>query len=71
MADIITGMIKRYAADDRFTMEPDPAGKGIKLVFNDKCWFEMAKMEAELKKTKPQLMLRTVALRSTSTCNRS
>ncbi len=49
MADIITGMIKRYSADDRFTMQPDPTGKGIKLGFNDESWFEMAKMEAENK----------------------
>ena len=49
MADIITGMIKRYSADDRFTMEPDPSGKGIKLGFNEENWFEITKMEAENK----------------------
>ncbi|MEE9239748.1 MAG: hypothetical protein V3U53_00990 [bacterium] len=49
MADIITGMIKRYSADDRFTMEPDPAGKSIKLRVNGENWFEMAKLEAENK----------------------
>ena len=49
MADIITGMIKRYSADDRFTMEPDPAGKSIKLRVNGENWFEMAKLEAESK----------------------
>ncbi len=47
MADIITGMIKRYAADDRFTPEPDPSGRSIRLVMNDVCWFEIAKNEAE------------------------
>ena len=47
MADIITGMIKRYSADDRFTMEPDPAGKIIRLRFTDESWFEMEKKEAE------------------------
>ena len=45
MADIITGFIKRYAADDRFTMEPDPAGKGITLRMNENCWFELQRLE--------------------------
>ncbi len=45
MADIITGMIKRYATDDRFTPEPDPSGRSIRLVLNDVCWFEIAKNE--------------------------
>jgi hypothetical protein len=45
VADIITGMIKRYSSDDRFTMEPDPAGKIIRLRFNDECWFEAEKIE--------------------------
>ena len=47
MADIITGMIKRYAADDRFTPEPDPSGRSIRLVMNEVCWFEIVKNEAE------------------------
>ncbi len=47
MADIITGFIKRYAADDRFTMEPDPAGKGITLRMNENCWFELQRLEEE------------------------
>jgi hypothetical protein len=49
VADIITGMIKRYAADDRFTMVPDPSGKGIKLGFTDESWFELEKNEDENK----------------------
>jgi len=49
VADIITGMIKRYASDDRFTMEPDPAGKIIRLHFNEESWFEMEKNEDENK----------------------
>lgn len=49
MADIITGMIKRYVSDDRFTLEPDPAGKIIRLRINEECWFEMEKSEAENK----------------------
>jgi hypothetical protein len=47
VADIITGMIKRYSTDDRFTMEPDPAGKIIRLRFSDESWFEMEKNEAD------------------------
>ncbi|MDA1001435.1 MAG: hypothetical protein O2807_13090 [bacterium] len=45
MADFVTGLIKRYAADDRFTMEPDPAGKGIKLRMNENCWMELEKLD--------------------------
>ena len=47
MADIITGMIKRYAADDRFTPAPDPSGRSIRLNVNDVCWFEFEKNEAD------------------------
>jgi len=47
VADIITGMIKRYQADDRFTMDPDPSGRALKLRMNENCWFEFEKLEAE------------------------
>ncbi len=43
MADIITGMIKRYASDDRFTPEPDPSGRSIRLRMSETAWFEIEK----------------------------
>lgn len=49
MADIITGMIKRYASDDRFTPEPDPSGRALRLRVNEKSWFEIEKLEGENK----------------------
>lgn len=49
MADIITGFIKQFAADDRFTPEPDPAGKGLLLRLNEKCWFEFERIDGENK----------------------
>ena len=47
MADFVTGLIKRYSADDRFTMEPDPAGKGVKLRLTADSWFEFEKRDEE------------------------
>ena len=45
MADIITGMIKRYSADDRFTPEPDPSGRALRLRLNENTWFEFEKLD--------------------------
>jgi len=47
VADIITGMIKRFSSDDRFTMEPDPSGRALRLRLNEMCWFEFEKLDAE------------------------
>ena len=49
MADIITGMIKRFSSDDRFTPEPDPSGRALRLRVNEKNWFEFEKIESENK----------------------
>lgn len=49
MADIITGMIKRFASDDRFTPQPDPSGRSLRLRVNDRNWFEFEKIESENK----------------------
>tara|TARA_Y100000814_G_scaffold291189_1_gene267094 strand:- start:173 stop:601 length:429 start_codon:yes stop_codon:yes gene_type:complete len=48
VADIITGMIKQFSSDDRFTFEPASSGKSIKLVVSDTSWFEIEKRENSL-----------------------
>jgi len=45
VADIITGMIKQFSSDDRFTLQPASSGKSIKLLINETSWFEIEKSE--------------------------
>jgi len=49
LADIITGMIKRFSSDSRFTPQPDPSGRLLRLRLNEKSWFEFEKLEDENK----------------------
>ena len=48
VADIITGMIKQFSSDDRFTFEPASSGKSIKLIVSETSWFEIEKREDSL-----------------------